>query len=39
MTNVEKAVAELIDMLTEDLKRNKNGNIIADILRDKSKSV
>lgn len=36
MTNVEKAVAELIDMLTEDLKRNKNGNIIADILRDKS---
>ena len=36
MTNVEKAVAELTDMLTEDLKRNKNGDMIADILRDKS---
>lgn len=36
MTNVEKAASELTDMLTEDLKRNKNGNMIADILRDKS---
>ena len=36
MTNVEKATSELTDMLTEDLKRNKNGNMIADILRDKS---
>lgn len=36
MTNVENAVAELTDMLTEDLKRNKNGDMIAGILRDKS---
>lgn len=36
MTNVEKAASELTDMLTEDLKRNKKGCMIADILRDKS---
>lgn len=36
MTNVEKAVAELTDMLTEDLRRNKKGCMMADLFRDKS---
>lgn len=36
MTNVEKAVAELTDMLAEDLRRNKKGCMMAGLFRDKS---
>ena len=36
MTNVEKVASELTDMLTENLRRNKNGCMMADLFRDKS---
>ena len=36
MTNVEKAASELTDMLTENLRRNKKGCMIAELFRDKS---